>query len=204
MLQWFQSARGRKSNQVSFASPTEIEAAFDAESDNLRWLARLVTGDVHAAERCVTDARRISSARSGLFSDWLKQWARSATIQQAIEHSRYDIAASAITYEKSRCDHSGHEPPSWEVIERFRAMSLDQVKSELDPFVRAVMALRGGQRCNIQECALRLASTRSAVMAACCVLDEWLRTERPSSVGNIALPICGTNQTSDSSKADSK
>ncbi len=158
--------RASSGHKPSIASIAEIENAFDTESELLQWIAWLITGDQGLAARCVADARKLSREKTGVFSDWLIQWARSATIQTSHQ------------YENARCVHGEHTPLTIEQIENLRIMSLELMIEELDAFTRAVMLLRSIQRCTIHDCALRLGSTRSAIVAACCALEEWILFRR--------------------------
>jgi hypothetical protein len=165
-------------HRPSFASIAEIENAFDAESELLLWIAWLITGDQVLATRCVADARKLSCEKTGVFSDWLTQWARSATIQRAIEYSKDLISSASHQHENAQCTHGEHTPLTIGQIDNLRIMSLEVMIEELDAFTRAVMLLRSIQRCTIHDCALRLESTRSAIVAACCALEQWVHFPR--------------------------
>jgi hypothetical protein len=153
----------------------EVEDQFDTESVFLHWLAEVITGDRLLAESCVTDARNIASRRAGLFVEWLTQWARAATIQCAIDRTHKEILAAAYEYKDFRCSHGGHAPLSAEEVSALQGIPIHEITTTLDPFVRAVMILRGIPHCAIQDCALRLRTTRLAVCAGCCVAAQWLQ-----------------------------
>ncbi len=113
--------RASSGHKPSIASIAEIENAFDTESELLQWIAWLITGDQGLAARCVADARKLSREKTGVFSDWLIQWARSATIQRAIEYSRDLITSASHQYENARCVHGEHTPLTIEQIENLYA-----------------------------------------------------------------------------------
>lgn len=99
------------------ACPEEINKAFEADSRFLKWLAELITGDPEIGEQCVADARKLTKERSGVFSNWLGQWARSATIDRAIAHGRNQINAASQRYVNSSCSHGGHVPLAAEEVD---------------------------------------------------------------------------------------
>lgn len=156
-------------------SPIEIQHEFDTESIFLHWLAEVITGDPQIAERCVTDARALASKHSGAFVDWLTQWARTATIQCAIQQSQKEIFAASNKYKHFRCSHGGHAPLSPEEIRMLQTTPIHEIITTLDPFVRAVIILRAIPHCVVQDCALRLGTTRLAVCAGCCAAAQWLQ-----------------------------
>jgi hypothetical protein len=159
--------------QPGAARSSQLNAAFDSDSTFLLWLAEVITGDSKVAEECLVDARTISEQQSGLFVDWLAQWARSATIQQAIQRAHGQILCASHNYDQIRCPHGGHVPTPLEDFRQLHLVSAQEIVSELDPFVRAVGILRGVSRCAIQDCSIRLAATRTSVAAACCVFEQW-------------------------------
>lgn len=169
---------GQPIHREETASPIQIERIFDVESKTLKMVARLITGDEQAAARCVMDARLLSIKRSGVFVDWLGNWTRWATIQRAIEYNQNGIAIASQKYGKARCMHGGHTLPNLEDLTRLPDSTHQEIISELDSFVRAVLVLRGIQHCTIQDCALRLGSSRSVVLAACCSSNEWFIAHR--------------------------
>ena len=155
------------------ARSIQLDAAFDSDSAFLLWLAEVITGDSQVAEECLVDARKISQQHSGLFVDWLTQWARSATIQQAIQRVHTQISLASHNYDQIRCPHGGHVPVPLEEFRELQSVSAQKVAAELDPFVRTVGVLRGVSHCALQDCSIRLGVTRTSVAAACCVFEQW-------------------------------
>jgi hypothetical protein len=159
--------------QPKAAQSADVDNAFGADSAFLLWIAEAVAGSRSAAEQCLIDARSISRERSGLFADWLAQWARSATLNQAIWHAHEEISAAARRYEQSRCPHGGHVAPTLDEIRELSELPPQELVHSLDPFVRTVALMRGVSHCALQDCAIRLGTTRSAVAVACCEFDRW-------------------------------
>src|SRR4051794_41103983 len=87
--------RASGGHKPNLASLGEIENAFDTESELLHRIAWLITGDQGLATKCVADARTLSREKAGLFSDWLTQWARAATIHRAIEFGCDQITSAS-------------------------------------------------------------------------------------------------------------
>jgi hypothetical protein len=164
-----------ESSKPVIVSTVEIQHEFDAESVFLLWVAEVITGDPQLAEKCVTDARNIASTRSGIFLDWLTQWARTATIQCAIGHSQKQIISAAWKYRDFRCSHGGHAPLSRDETRLLRTTPISEILTTLDPFVRTVMILRAIPNCAVQDCALRLGTSRLVVCAGCCAAAQWLQ-----------------------------
>ena len=153
-----------------------MENAFQEDSTYLLWLAEVITGDSARARQCVIDARLISEQHSGLFVDWLAQWARTSTIMHAIGDSRTEIMLASQIYQERHCPHGGHAPTTTEQIMQLRQLPAEEIVRSLDAFVRAIALLRGVSHCALQDCALRLGTTRYAVAAASCELDRWLHS----------------------------
>jgi hypothetical protein len=80
-------------------------------------------------------------------------------------------------YKDLRCPHSEHRVQSNDA-ERRMSILLDIdpciIIAELDPLVRSVLVLRMAIRASIQNCALRLNVSQSAVLAANCRAMTWL------------------------------
>lgn len=157
-----------------YASAEELGEAFSVQREHLLWLAQVVTGDGELASKCCVDARRLSKGSSGMFRDWLLQWARVATVRSAVECVREGIGEHAAQYETSRCPHGGHASFTLEELEWLGEVEVSTLISELDSFARAVLVVRGVQGAAIQECALTLGASRSAVMSAHCHILRWL------------------------------
>ena len=173
------------------ARSKHLTAVFDSDSTFLLWLAEVITGDPNVAQECLVDARKISEQQSGLFVDWLSQWSRSATIQQAIQRAYRQISLASQKYEQIRCPHGGHVPLSLEHFRILQSVPAQKIAADLDPFVRAVGILRGVSHCVLQDCAIRLGVSRTSVAAACCVFEHWTDLRKPSSVQDEPARHCG-------------
>jgi hypothetical protein len=167
-----------------------LNAAFDSDSAFLLWLAEVITGDPKVAEECLVDARKISQHQSGLFADWLTQWARAATIQQAILRVHGQILLASRNYDQIRCPHGGHVPVPLEQFRELQSVSAQEIVSELDTFVRAVGLLRGVSHCVLQDCSIRLGTTRTSVAAACCAFDKWIVVRKQTCVHDEPVHQC--------------
>ena len=165
------------------ASPAEIVACFQNQSNVLGRLAFLITGDQETADQVVVQTCEMTLQGNSPFRDWLFEWAKAATIASAISHGTEAIRSCEPTYKDVRCPHAEH---LWQGDSDERALSLDLVLgtdaltliAEWDPLCRAVLVLRAALRSSIQDCALRLNVSRAAVLGANCHVLTWLQ-ERP-------------------------
>jgi len=172
------------------ARSIQLNAAFDSDSGFLLWLAEVITGDSKVAEECLVDARKISQQQSGLFVDWLSQWARSATVQQAIQRAHGQILLVSHSYDQICCPHGGHALIPLEQMRELQSLSAQEIVSALDPFVRAVGILRGVSHCVLQDCSIRLGATRTSVAAAYCVFDQWIILRKQKRVHDEPVHDC--------------
>lgn len=173
IMHWGSKGKPKSNGQRDkYASAPDIDMEFELRTEQLHWLAEVITGDPKLADQCVIDGRSLANRNSGVFRDWLGQWARSATIRSSVDCVRTEIAASEVKYEQARCVHSGHGAFSVEKADAIQTLPPEVLVSTLDPFARAVMVLRGVQRAAIQECALTLRSTRAAVNTAFCSAER--------------------------------
>ena len=101
------------------ARSIQLDAAFDSDSAFLLWLAEVIAGDSQVAEESLVNARKISQQHSGLFVDWLTQWARSATIQQAIQRVHTQISLASRKYDQIRCPTADMFLFLWRSFENF-------------------------------------------------------------------------------------
>ena len=139
----------------------------------------MITGDRKIAEECLVDARKISQQQSNLSVNWMSQWARSATIKQAIQKAHGQILIASHNYDQIHCPHGGHPVIAIEQMRELQSVSAQEIVSELDPFARAVGILRGVSHCVIKDCSIRLGTTSNSVAAACCAFEKWmLRKQR--------------------------
>lgn len=172
------------------ARSIQLNAAFDSDSAFLLWLAEVITGDPKVAEECLVDAWKISQHQSGLFVGWLTQWARAATIRQAIQRVHGQILRASHNYDQIRCSHGGHVPIPLEQFRELQSVSAQEIVSELDPFVRAVGILRGVSHCVLQDCSIRLGATRTSVAAACCTFDRWIVVRKQTCMRDEPVHHC--------------
>ncbi len=176
LTSWF--TKGRNGNipvsDPRYASDAEISEAFTAQREHLLWLAHVITGDAELASRCCVDAQRLSSGGPAMFRDWLLHWARSATVRAAIDSTRQNIHRHTAKYDGLKCAHGGHSCFTTADLESLEKLGVLPISSGLDSFARSVLVLRGVQSAAIQECALMLGASRSAVMAAHCEALDWM------------------------------
>ena len=161
------------------ASPAEVVACFQDQRDLLGKLAFLITGDQATAEQAIVAACEITLRGNSPFRDWLFEWAKAATITNAISQRAAAIRLCEAGYKDRPCDHAEHFLQG-DIEER--SASLDRILqangqeliAELDPLCRAVLVLRVAIRSSIQDCVIRLNVCRSAVLAANCRAMTWL------------------------------
>jgi DNA-directed RNA polymerase specialized sigma24 family protein len=180
-MSWFHSSAvpvGARNH----ASPAEIVACFQDQRNVLGRLAFLITGDQATAEVAVVQACGITLQGNSPFRDWLFEWAKAATIAAATSLQGNAIRACEATYKDRRCPHVEHLSQG-DAEERATSLDLilgadaQELLAELDPLCRAVLVLRVAIRSSIQDCALRLNVSRSAVMAAVCHALTWLEKQ---------------------------
>ena len=177
-MSWFHSSTAAV-NARNQASPAEIVACFQDQRNVLGRLALLITGDQARADQAVVQACEITLQGNSPFRDWLLEWAKAATIASAISHGTEAIRICEAAYKDQRCPHVEHLSPG---DDEERAVSLDLILAvdtqtliaELDSLCRAVLVLRVAIRSSIQDCALRLNVSRTAVLAANCHAMTWL------------------------------
>jgi hypothetical protein len=156
------------------ATRDEIRMALDAERDELYWIAYLITGDPVLARKCLIDASGLSSLGSGVLHDWVSRWAAKATARVAVESVREVLVLSSQEYATRSCEHPSHELLPETRVEFIRQLDPHRVISDLDPFPRAILVLRGTQEFSISECALLLEVPRKSVVAAYCHALRWI------------------------------
>jgi DNA-directed RNA polymerase specialized sigma24 family protein len=179
---WFHSSTATVDART-YASSAEIVACFQDQRNVLGRLAFLITGEQTTAEHAVVQACEMTLQGNSPFRDWLFEWAKAATIASVISHGTEAIRICEASYKDRRCLHVEHLSQS---DAEERAASLDLILgtdaqtliAELDPLCRAVLVLRVAIRSSIQDCALRLNVSRSAVLAANCHALTWLQERR--------------------------
>jgi DNA-directed RNA polymerase specialized sigma24 family protein len=177
-MSWFHSSTAAVDAR-NHALPAEVVACFQRQRNVLGRLAFLITGDQAMADQAVVQACEITLQGNSPFRDWLLEWAKVATITSAISHRTDAIRICEGAYKDRRCPHVEHLSQG---NDEERAASLDlilgvdsqQLLTELDPLCRAVLVLRVAIRSSIQDCALRLNVSRTAVLAANCHAMAWL------------------------------
>lgn len=161
------------------ATTSEVLACFHGERALLFRFALLITADEAAAERCLIEARETTIKGHGPFRDWLTEWAKVATVTNAIQHCITAIRGCEALYDNQQCTHIGHlthaedsnrEPQLAAILETDPEIVIDA----LDPLSRAVLVLKVAMRCSVKECALRLNVPRAAVTAAYCRAMTWV------------------------------
>jgi DNA-directed RNA polymerase specialized sigma24 family protein len=177
-MSWFHSSTAAVDAR-NYASPAEIVSCFQDQRSVLGRLAFLITGDQATADQAVVRACEITLQGNSPFRDWLLEWAKAVTIASAISHGTEAIRICEAAYKDQRCPHVEHLSPG---DDEERAAYLDLILgadartliAELDSLCRAVLVLRVAIRSSIQDCALRLNVSRSAVLAANCQVLTWL------------------------------
>jgi hypothetical protein len=180
-----------------FATAVEIESVFDAERENLRWIAHAITGDTQLAEESLVDARALQPVASGIFRDWLVRWAQSATTRVAARNIGESLREAAKRYADWTCSHHSHDI-SDEESALLAQLRPEEIVDSLDPFARTILLLRATQRASISDCTILLNVPRRAVLGAYCRALQWIRAQP---VGRVT-PI-GNHQSTDDGVAKS-
>jgi DNA-directed RNA polymerase specialized sigma24 family protein len=160
----------RDSLSSSLASNQEIKSVFAEQRDYLYWISLVVTGDDAIAEQALLNANELSASWSGVFRDWLIEWANHVTVRAAVRAVHDLISESAKRYAGSSRETSDSDVPA-DVLSGDQIASLRQVDprdiiAALDPLARSVLVLRGMQHASIADCALLLDVPRQIVAGA--------------------------------------
>jgi len=158
----------------SLASNQEIKSVFAEQRDYLYWISLVITGDDAIAEQAILNANELSASWSGVFRDWLIEWANHVTVRAAVRAVHDLISASAKRYAGSSRETSDYDVPSdvlSVVLSNDQIASLRQVDprdivAALDPLARSALVLRGMQHASIADCALLLDVPRQIVAGA--------------------------------------
>jgi hypothetical protein len=158
----------------SLASNQEIKSVFAEQRDYLCWISLVITGDDTIAEQAILNANELSASWSGVFRDWLIEWANHVTVRAAVRAVHDLISASAKRYAGSSRETSDCDVPSdvlSVVLSNDQIASLRQVDprdiiAALDPLARSALVLRGMQHASIADCALLLDVPRQIVAGA--------------------------------------
>ena len=163
----------------------EILARFEDEHETLSRLAFVITGDIGAADRSVSEARELvtNGAHPLPFREQLTEWVKWVTIKAAITNSLHEIARGESRYVNQNCMHSEHLLNGNDSkLREFRNFLLqidpEIVIGELDPLARAVAFLRTTARASILDCILRLKLPLDTVLAANCRAITWFEEKR--------------------------
>ncbi|MFZ0861727.1 MAG: hypothetical protein WCA27_13305 [Candidatus Sulfotelmatobacter sp.] len=185
-MSWFHSSTAPVDAR-NHASPAEVVACFQDQTNVLGRLAFLITGDQATADQAVVQACEITLQGNSPFRDWLLEWAKAATIAAAILLQGDAIRVCEATHKDRRCPHVEHLSQG-DAEERAASLDLilgadtERLLTELDSLCRAVLVLRVAIRSSIQDCALRLNVSRAAVLAANCHALIWLQKLQVSPV----------------------
>ncbi len=161
------------------ASVAEVAACFQDEGSVLNKLALLISGDQATANQSVANACELTLHGHSPFRDWLLEWAKAATISNAISRSAAAIRRCERAYEGRHCTHVEHLSQGDAEERKSKLEVILQadpfvVIAQLDPLSRAMLVLRVAIRSSIQDCVVRLNVSRCAVLAANCKAMTWL------------------------------
>jgi hypothetical protein len=175
------SPKKRKA-EAKRVSTFEILARFEVEHETFSRLAFVITGDIGAAERSVSEARELVTNGAHPFP-FLTEWVKWVTIKAAITNSLHEIARCESRYVNQNCMHSEHLlNGNNSKLSEFRNFLLqidpEIVIGELDPLARAVAILRTTARASILDCILRLKLSLDTVLAANCRAMTWFEEKR--------------------------
>ena len=177
-MSWFQTGIKVQEDR-SRASVAEVVECFQDARPFLTQLALLITGDSASAEQSAVNACEMTAKGHRPFRDWLLEWAKVATITDAISKCAENIRGCEVAYRGQGCSHAEHMSLT-DAEERGRYLAIllstdiSKIIAELDALSRAVLVLRLSVRSSIQDCVLRLNVGRAAVLAANCRAMTWL------------------------------
>ena len=176
-MSWFQPYENVANDD--HASVAEVLACFRQQRNVLLRLAFLITGDNATAEQSLQSACGTTLKGHAPFREWLSQWARVATITNAISQCIGDIRKCEAMHKDQRCTHAEHLSKGDDAEREHRlnavvATDPEVVITELDPLSRAVLVLIVATGSSIQDCVMRLNVSRPAVLAANCAALTWL------------------------------
>jgi len=110
----------------SLASSHEIKSVFAEQRDYLHWISLVITGNDAIAEQAMLNANDLSASWSGVFRDWLIEWANHITVRASVRAVHDLISASAKRYSGSSCETSDYDVLSV-VLSQDQIASLRQV-----------------------------------------------------------------------------
>ena len=177
-MSWFHAGMNYVEDR-GHASTAEVLECFLEEKPFLSQLAFFITGDQATADQSVVNACEMTVKGHSPFRDWLLEWAKAATITNAISKCAEAIRDCEAAYKDQGCSHIEHTS---QVDAEQRAAQFNillktdtlKVIEELDTLSRAVLVQRLAIRSSIQDCVLRLNVGRATVLAANCRAMTWL------------------------------
>lgn len=159
-------------NFRQFATPEDMSRVFIQHRPELRWFAYFIAGDEDVAEACVVDARAVSTTHNQVFSDWLLEWARYATIRAAIQVQKERLVLQARTFDHLTCSHT-HEPLQTATID-FILQNSEALIKRLDALSRVALVLCGFEKHPVGEAAVLAGVSAKILRAAYCAALQSL------------------------------
>jgi len=160
------------------ASASDVTSCFRNEKETLFRLAFLITGDEAQGEASVINAYELTLQGKTPFLDWLFEWAKSATVRSAVRTRLDEIRRCESAYKDSYCDdpeYLSQQTDQRRMAESIWRLDPGLVVSELDPFARSILVLRGVVHASARDCAVQLNVSHESVLAAQCRMTAWLR-----------------------------
>ena len=147
-------------------APTTLDAIFDREMSELRWIAEVIVGDARAAESCLASARSRTEGALYVAPDWRHRWIKRCVARESVESSRLEIARFAPgRIHDSRLQSLPALTPC--EIARIRTFSPAEICAALNPFERAALTLHAYLGFSTHDCALLIDSHGSLIEQAC-------------------------------------
>ena len=153
------------------ATAEEVRKAFIEQPEELNWLAFFLTCDKELARVCILDACALATTANDVLVHRLDQWTRCCTIVSAVEMQQQRITQLAAVHERTRCFHAAHAPLVPVALELLYD-NAEELSLEIDTLCRATLILLGIERYSLNESALMLGVSQTAVEAAYCAALE--------------------------------
>jgi DNA-directed RNA polymerase specialized sigma24 family protein len=148
----FGLAKTPSQKPAQYAMSADFCRIFEKSMDRLFLLSLLLTGNQADAEKCFVQGLVDSKEGNPVFREWAESWARRTIVQDAIQ--MIQPRPTDVLPAKSVMDHVAVPPPEVAVI------------LELPSFDRFAYVLSVLEGYPLQECALLLDCSRSAVITA--------------------------------------